>query len=124
MKERKKYQGIRRETPEATQFNYSQLLCCCCFKLQKELNGRKIIFSTNGDQALRYTGAKKFHLSLIGHVKITSKDHNFKSKMVNYTIFRSKHMRIFLVIAFGEVLLEILQRLDHKQIDKLGFIKN
>ena len=43
--------------------------------------------------------------------------------MVNYTIFRSKHMRIFLVIAFGEVLLDILQRLDHEQIDKLGFIK-
>ena len=32
-------------------------------------------------------------------------------------------MRIFLVIAFGEVLLDILQRLDHEQIDKLGFIK-
>ena len=64
MKERTKYQWIRRHNQEATQFSYSQLLLLflgfffvclfVCFKFQKELNERRIIFSTNGDGALIY----------------------------------------------------------------------
>lgn len=39
--------------------------------------------------------------------KLPEKDHRFKCKMVNYKIFRRKHMRTFLVIGFGEVFLDI-----------------
>ena len=95
----------------------------CHFLLQR-------IFLTQGSnlglphrRQMLYHLSHQGNLSLTGHVKITLKDHSFWYKMVNYTIFRSKHMIIFLVIAFGEVLLDIPQRHDHKQIDKLSFIK-
>lgn len=66
VKEIDRWSGI--ENPEVALYKYSQLVFG---KGVKSLNGRKIIFSTNGDGAIRHPFTKNLDLSLTCYTDLT-----------------------------------------------------